>query len=419
MAGRQVACEDLVLQPRDHPQGECSGHNRAELGGFLGEGSHPVAEGEAKTRPVGQPHPPVADLDALVEERVEPLEVLDPRLGGVRGGQVQMDLHRVVRRQGKPGVRGQRREPKERRDAADPRCVGLNDSPVARVDQRHVLGHRGEHLTCRDRGIEGARQIGVADGIPRVQRLLDPHQVERLEFAAHPARPGAVPLLVGIHHERRIAQVFAQRRHPLQVGLPIRLAHFDFDAADARVQRRGGLLLDLRDRRLQEAAGGVVDLAGITVRANQFGQRQAGPAGFEVPQRDVERRYRLCCHTGAPDRGTGPQQRLVDAVDIGGVLSDRCLGDLRQVGVLRGSARALRVAEPHALEALFGGHLDEQQHGLGQRFLPAREHFGITDRGLQWQDDVGQLEVADPIRHATSVISTQLIIQVDNGRLQP
>ena len=189
--GGRWPAEDLVLQPGDDALGQCRRHRRAELGGLLGEGPHPLAEREAEAGPVGQPHPAVADLDALVEERVEPLEVLDPRLGGVRRGQVQMDLHRIVRRQRQPGVSGQGREAKERRDPADPRRVGLDDAAVAGVEQRHVLGHRREHLASGDRCVEGVAEVGVADGVPRVEGLLDPHQIERIELAAHP--PGAQP----------------------------------------------------------------------------------------------------------------------------------------------------------------------------------------------------------------------------------
>ena len=124
--------------------------------------------------------------------------------------------------------------------------------------------------------------------------------------------------------------------------------------------------------------------------ADQFGQRQAGPASLEVPQRDVERRDRLGGHAGAPDRRTRPEQGLVDPVDVGRVLTVRGLGDLREVGVLSPAAGALRVAEPHALEALLGGDLNEEQHRLGQRFLPTREHLRIADGSLERQDHVGE-----------------------------
>src|SRR6187200_2683385 len=68
------------------------------------QGPHPLAQREAEAGAVRHPHASVADLDPLVEEGVEPLEVLDPRLGRVGGRQVEVDLHRVVRREGQAGV---------------------------------------------------------------------------------------------------------------------------------------------------------------------------------------------------------------------------------------------------------------------------------------------------------------------------
>ena len=71
-----------------------------------------------------------------------------------------------------------------------------------------------------------------------------------------------------------------------------------------------------------------------------------------------------------------------------------------QVRVLRRAAGALGVAEAHALVALLGLHLDEEQHGLGERLLPPGEHLGVTDGVVQRQHDVGQTEVADLVGHA-------------------
>ena len=94
--------------------------------------------------------------------------------------------------------------------------------------------------------------------------------------------------------------------------------------------------------------------------ADQFGQRQVRAAGLEVPQGDVERRDGLGGDAGAADGCARPQQRLVDAVDVGRVLADRDVGDLLQMRELGSSARAFGVAEPHALDALFGGDLGER-----------------------------------------------------------
>ena len=150
-------------------------------------------------------------------------------------------------------------------------------------------------------------------------------------------------------------------------------------------------------RGLEEAAGGVVDAARVAVRAEQLGQRQAGAAGLEVVERDVERGDGLGRDAGAADRGAGPHQRLVDLRDVVGVLADGDLHDLLEVGVLRLAAGALGVGEAHALEALLGGELDEEHHRLGERLLPAGEHLGVADRVGQRQDDVGQSEAADAV----------------------
>jgi hypothetical protein len=73
--------------------------------------------------------------------------------------------------------------------------------------------------------------------------------------------------------------------------------------------------------------------------ANQLGQRQLGAARLEVPQRDVECRDGLGGDARASYRRACPEQRLIDPVDVGGVLTDGDLGDLRQVRVLRPPAR--------------------------------------------------------------------------------
>ena len=71
------------------------------------------------------------------------------------------------------------------------------------------------------------------------------------------------------------------------------------------------------------------------MRAEELGQRQAGAAGLEVVQRDVEGGDRLRGDAGAADRGAGPHERLVDLGDVVGVLADGDVRDLLEVGVLR------------------------------------------------------------------------------------
>ena len=194
-----------------------------------------------------------------------------------------------------------------------------------------------------------------------------------------------------------VAEVLAERGDAAQVLAPVGLADLDLDAADAGLEGGGGLLLDLLDGGLEEAAGGVVDAARVAVRAEELGERQAGAAGLEVVERDVERGDRLRGDAGAADGGTGPHERLVDLGDVVGVLADGDVHDLLEVGVLPLAARALGVAEPHALEALLGGELDEEHHRLGERLLAAGEDLGVADRVGQRKHDVRQRDAADAV----------------------
>ena len=68
-----------------------------------------------KPRPgaLGHDHAALAGLEALVEERVEPLEVLDPGLARVGRREVEVDLHREVGCELETRVVGERGEPQE------------------------------------------------------------------------------------------------------------------------------------------------------------------------------------------------------------------------------------------------------------------------------------------------------------------
>ncbi len=132
--------------------------------------------------------------------------MLDPGLVRVRRGQVQVDLHREVRRQAQPRLVGQRHDLQERRDAADARRVGLDDVDRTLADQLRMLGHAGQHLAAGDRRVEERGQRGMAFGVVGIERLFDPGQVERLDQAAEALRGDAVPLLVGVDHQRHAAR---------------------------------------------------------------------------------------------------------------------------------------------------------------------------------------------------------------------
>ena len=236
----------------------------------------------------------------------------------------------------------------------------------------------------------------MALGVVGVQRLFDPDEVELLEDAAHPLRGRAVPLLVGVNHQGDVVtKGLADRGHPGDVQFPVGLADLELDGADAQFQRAVRVLDDLVDRRVQEPAGGVVGLHRITVRTKQFGHRQAGALGLEVPQRDVDGGDGLGGHPAAPDGGAGPDEFGPDLGDIAGILTDENGGDLLGVGELGGAAGALGVAEADPFVAAFGADLGEEEHHLGHRLLAAGQHFGVADRIRQRQDDRGQLDRGD------------------------
>src|SRR3546814_8327741 len=96
-------------------------------------------------------HAAVADLEPLVENRLQPFEVLHPGLARIGRGQVQVDLHDEVRREAEAVMLRQGADLQEGRDAADPRRIGLKKVRAARLDQPQVLLDARQHLACRDR----------------------------------------------------------------------------------------------------------------------------------------------------------------------------------------------------------------------------------------------------------------------------
>ena len=86
-------------------------------------------------------------------------------------------------------------------------------------------------------GVQDLGQLRVAFGVVGVQRFFDPDQVELLQLAAHAQGGGAVPLLVGVHHERDVvAEVLADGGDAARSSLLVGQADLDLDAADASVQ---------------------------------------------------------------------------------------------------------------------------------------------------------------------------------------
>ncbi|MGW9176881.1 hypothetical protein, partial [Streptomyces decoyicus] len=63
-------------------------------------------------------------------------------------------------------------------------------------------------------------------GVVRVQRLLDPGQLEPFQGPPGPPGGGPVPLLIGVHHQRdAVAEVAADRRDAPEAGRPTGAPH--------------------------------------------------------------------------------------------------------------------------------------------------------------------------------------------------
>jgi hypothetical protein len=228
-------------------------------------------------------------------------------------------------------------DPEERGDAADARRVGHQVVGGAMADQLAVLGGAGQHLAGRDRRVEGRRQRGVAFMVVGVERLLDPDQAELLEHAAHALRRRPVPLLVRVDHDRhRVAEVLPHRLDPLDVERAVGLADLELDAADAALDRCRGVDEQLLERRVQEAARGVVAADRVAVGAEQLGERQAGAPGLQVVEGDVEGTDRLRRQAAAADRGAGPAELVPQLGDVARVLAEQRRRDLLRMRELAG-----------------------------------------------------------------------------------
>ncbi len=287
--------------------------------------------------------------------------MLDPRGMFVGRSEVDMQFHDEVRRHDDATPPRRLGHLQKRRDATDARRIMHDHVHRPALDKGTGFGRAAEHLASADRGDELSGQGGVTFQIVGIQRLLDPGQVELLQRLSHARRGGAVPLLVDVDHQRHlVTEVPAQRLDPPQVGAPVRLADLQLDPADTA--RAGGLGLfdDLLDRRLQVAAGGVVAGHRVAMGPKQLGQRQAGAACLEVPERGVEGGNALHCQAAAPDRGAGPAQPAPQAGDVVGILAQQQRRQFPRVGILRRAAGAQAVAEAQPLMTLLRLQFDEQ-----------------------------------------------------------
>src|SRR5690606_40991431 len=73
-------------------------------------GAGPAGEGDPEAGPGRDVHPAVPDRQPFLEKRIEPVEMLDPRLAGISGGQMQVYLHREMRGESQMAVVGEDRK---------------------------------------------------------------------------------------------------------------------------------------------------------------------------------------------------------------------------------------------------------------------------------------------------------------------
>src|SRR4029453_8758367 len=78
-----------------------------------------LAQAQAQTRPRRDQHAAVLDVKAFVEQRLKPVEMLDPWLGRVDRAEVDVQLHREMRAEPEARIFGQAGDLQEGRDAAD------------------------------------------------------------------------------------------------------------------------------------------------------------------------------------------------------------------------------------------------------------------------------------------------------------
>ena len=174
-----------------------------------------------------------------------------------------------------------------------------------------------------------------------IERLLDPDEVELFERAADPLRGRAVPLLVGIDHQRHaVAHDLPHRLEAAQVAHRVGRAHLDLDPADAARDRRSRSWRPAG----RPASTGTRPRCCSTARnrgAPRAALRAAGrPAWPSCPR--ARRRTRRS--PASPVRCGRPRRRPTPACPR----CARCRSDPRRSGCRRSPWRARRARSPPA-----------------------------------------------------------------------
>lgn len=150
---------------------------------------------------------------------------------------------------------------------------------------------------------------------------------DMMSCACSPALVSISPVAMAVSKRPDIAHQLAHFTYALDVYGKVRVADLQLDAADTAFTRNFNVLQHLIERRMEEAARGVVALDRIAMRAQQLGQGQARPLGFHIPKRNIERRNRLCREPAATHRCAGPQQLREDLRDVAGIFAQKDFGE--------------------------------------------------------------------------------------------
>ena len=96
-----------------------------------------------------------------------------------------------------------------------------------------MFAEAGQHLAGGNRRIQRGGELRVAFNIVGVKGLFNPDQIELLHFAPHADSGFAIPLLVGVHHQREvIAQHLTHRRQATNIFGGIRLTNLQLNPAN-------------------------------------------------------------------------------------------------------------------------------------------------------------------------------------------
>src|SRR5699024_12329338 len=162
---------------------------------FRGPLARLFAERDAQPWAVRNDHATIGDLHPLVEEGIEPVEVLHPCLTRIAGGQVRMDLHGEVRGYIECGFVRKGEQAQKLADPTYARRVRLKDVTGSASDEATMIGHCTEHLSGGDRRVKSRGPASVALAVVGIVRLLDPTVVVLLARTFRPQTRDTVPHL--------------------------------------------------------------------------------------------------------------------------------------------------------------------------------------------------------------------------------